>query len=342
MYSVCESYFNTPSLDLNALMKYDKKTIRRKLVLLLLFPFLYITILIFRILPIKWVRKFAVFVGKRFYSMADKSRNRALDNLRMVYGNETTEEERQEMARQVFIEEIKSFFDYMAYSHLTNRKKYFSLIEVEGKEHLRKAYEQGRGVICLIPHLSSWEFAAITPPMMGYETSAASKSMKMKLLEDLMVRFRGRRGMKNITREGSYKKLIEVLHKGECLILMIDQDTKVKSVFVDFMGKPAYTPLGASRLALETGALIVPMVMTRKADDNYRFIIYPELPVVKTGDLEADLLENTRRQTQVMEEMVRAYPTQWVWMHRRWKTTPEAVEAYRRQKAQASLHQEQH
>ena len=318
-------------------MAFDKKTFRRKLVLLLLFPFLYITILIFRILPIRWVRRFAVFVGGRFYNMADKSRTRALDNLRMIYGNETTESERISMAQQVFIEEIKSFFDYMAYSHVTDKKKFFKLIEVEGEEHLRKAYEQGKGVICLIPHLSSWEFAAITPPMLGYETSAASKSMKMKLLEDMMVRFRGRRGMKNITREGSYKKLVEVLRKGECLILMIDQDTKVKSVFVDFMGKQAYTPLGASRLALETGALIVPMVMTRKADDNYRFIIYPELPVVKTGNTEADLWENTQRQTKVMEEMVRAYPTQWVWMHRRWKTTPEAVEAYRRQKAKSTL-----
>lgn len=304
--------------------------------MILLFPFLYITILIFRILPIKWTRNFSVFVGKRFYKLATKSRTRALDNLKMIYGNETTEEEREKIAKAVFIEEIKSFFDYMAYSHVTNKKKYFSLIEVVGEENLRKAYDQGKGVICLIPHLSSWEFAAITPPMLGYETSAASKSMKMKLLEDLMVKFRGRRGMKNITREGSYKKLIEVLHKGECLILMIDQDTKVKSIFVDFMGKQAYTPLGASRLALETGALVVPMVMTRKENDNYRFIIYPELPVVQTGNDENDLIENTQRQTKVMEEMVRTYPTQWVWMHRRWRTTPEMVEEYRKKKNPAS------
>ncbi len=314
-------------------MSYKLKTFRRKVVLIVLFPFLYLTILIFRILPIKWIRSFAVFVGKCFYKFATKSRTYALNNLKLIYGDETTEEEREKMAQAVFIEEIKSFFDYMAYSHVKNKKKYFSFIEVTGEEHLRNAYDQGKGVICLIPHLSSWEFAAITPPMLGYETLAASKSMKMKLLEDLMVKFRGRRGMKNITREGSYKKLVEVLHKGECLILMIDQDTKVKSVFVDFMGKQAYTPLGASRLVLETGALVVPMCMTRKENDNYRFIIYPELPVIETGNIEADLIENTQRQTKVMEDMVRAHPTQWVWMHRRWRTTPEMVEKYRAMKA---------
>jgi Lauroyl/myristoyl acyltransferase len=289
-------------------------------------------ILVFRTLPILYVRKFSLIVGHKFYDYAHKSRQRALDNLELIYKDNTTCEDRILMAKAVFVEIIKSFFDYAAFSHIVCKKKFFSFIEVKGEAHLRAAYDRGKGVICLIPHLSSWELAAITPPMLGYETSAASKAMKQKFLENLMVKYRGRRGMKNITREGSYCKLIEVLKKGECLILMIDQDTKVKSVFVDFMGKLAYTPLGASRLALETGAAIVPMAMTRKPDDNYCFMIYSELPVVNTGNIPNDLLENTRRQTQMMEEIIRAYPTQWVWMHRRWKTTPEALAEYRRRK----------
>lgn len=313
-------------------MKLDRKAIRRKVVPILLYPFLGIMIFVFRIMPLLWLRCFASFVGSCVYQLAGRSRERALSNLKSVYESETTPEERAAMARQVFVEMIKSFFDYIAYSNVTDKKRFFSLIEVEGEEHLRAAYEKGKGVICLVPHLSSWEFAAITPPMLGYETSAASKAMKMQMLQNKMVKFRLRRGMKNISREASYAKLLDVLHKGECLILMIDQDTKVKSVFVDFMGRPAYTPIGASRLALETGALIVPMVMTRQENDNYRFIIYPELPLVNTGNTEEDLLENTQRQTKVMEEMVRTYPTQWVWMHSRWRTTPEKIAAYRKAK----------
>lgn len=313
-------------------MKLNLKSVRWNFILVLLFPFVYLLILIFRVLPIKWTRRFASFVGKRFYKMADRTRRDTLHNLEMIYGSEKTEKQRKKMAQAVFTEQIKSFFDYIAYSHLTNKKKYFSLIEVVGEEHLKSAYERGKGVICLIPHLSSWEFAAITPPMLGYKTSGASQALKIKALQFFMTKFRERRGMKNITRVGSYEKLIDTLRQGECLILMIDQDTKVKSVFVDFMGKQAYTPLGASRLALETDAAIVPMVMTRKDDDNYRFVIYPELPLVKTENLEADLLENTQRQTKIIEEMVRTYPTQWVWMHRRWHTTPKMVEEYRKKK----------
>jgi len=313
--------------------KYQLKTIRRKTVLLLLFIPLLTTILIFRILPVKWVRHFADFGGMLFYKFGKNSRDRALNNLRMIYGEELTENEIVCMAKSSLTESIKAFFDYMAYSHVKDRKKYFKLVEVQGEEHLRDAYDRGKGVICLIPHLSSWEFAAITPPMLGYETSAASKAMKMELLEKLMVKFRQRRGMKNITREGSYQTLVDVLKRGECLIIMTDQDTKVKGVFVDFMGKTAYTPLGASRLLADTEAALVPMVMTRREDGKYRFIIYPELPTVKTTNPSEDLITNTINQNKVIEDMIRKNPAQWVWMHQRWKTTPESLERYLKARA---------
>jgi len=313
--------------------KYQLKTIRRKTVLLLLFPPLILTIYIFRILPISWIRNFAGFGGKLFFKFGKNSRNRALHNLEMIYGNELSENERIDLAKASFTETVTAFFDYMAYSHVKDKAKYFKLVEVTGEEHLKAAYEKGKGVICLIPHMSSWEFAAITPPMLGYETSAASKAMKMGLLEKLMVKFRGRRGMKNITREGSYQSLVDVLQKGECLVIMTDQDTMVKGIFVDFLGKPAYTPLGASRLLTDTGAALVPMVMTRKENGDYRFVIYPELTTINSGNPAQDLIANTTNQNKVLEEMIRQHPAQWVWMHQRWKTTPESLERYLKARA---------
>ena len=311
------------------------RTLRRKTVLLLLFPPLIGLIWIFRILPTRWVRRFADFCGKYFFQFATKSRNWALANLERVYGDELTGSEREEIARESFVEVLKGFFDYMAYSHVKNPKKYFQLITVEGEEHLKNAYDRGKGVICLVPHMSSWEFAAITPPMLGYETSAASQSMKMSLLEKLMIKFRESRGMKNITRTGSYQALVDVLNKGECLILMTDQDTRVKGIFVDFLGYPAYTPLGASRLLADTEAALVPMAVTRKEDGNYRFLIRPEIPAVRTGEPEADLRINTENQNKFYTEIIRQFPAQWVWMHRRWKTTPESLAQFLRARAEA-------
>lgn len=310
-------------------------TIRRKTVLLILFPPLIGLIWLFRVLPIRWVRSFADFVGKYFFKYAKKSREWALANLAKIYDGELSRVEQEQIAKAVFTEVIKGFFDYMAYSHVKNKEKYFNLIEVVGEEHLKEAYNRGKGVICLIPHMSSWEFAAITPPMLGYETSAASQSMKMALLEKLMIKFRGRRGMKNITRQGSYHALVEALNKGECLILMTDQDTRVKGIFVDFLGYEAYTPLGASRLIADTGATLVPMAMVRKENGNYRFEIYPEIPSVNTGNAEKDLVENTKNQNKFYSEIIRKYPEQWVWMHRRWKTTPESLAATLKARAEA-------
>lgn len=313
--------------------KYQIKTVRRKTVLLLLFVPLLLTIVIFRILPIKWIRRFADFGGRLFYKFGKNSRNRALDNLKLIYGKELTDSQLTAMAKASLTESVKAFFDYMAYSHVKDKKKFFTLVKVTGEEHLKAAYQRGKGVICLVPHMSSWEFAAITPPMLGYSTSAASKAMKMELLEWLMVRFRTRRGMKNITREGSYQALADVLKRGECLIIMTDQDTRVKGVFIDFLGKTAYTPLGASRLMADTDAALVPMAMTRRDDGDYLFTIYPELPATKTGDQAQDLMTNTINQNKILGEMIQKNPTQWVWMHQRWKTTPESLERYLKARA---------
>lgn len=309
--------------------KYKSKIrkIRRKIVLLVLFPPLLLFIFLFRILPISWVRLFAAFSGKYFYRFATKSREWALANLERIYGDTLAENERIGIAKASFTEILTGFFDYMAYSHVKDASRYFRLIEVDGEEHLRNAYHRGKGVICLIPHMSSWEFAAITPPMLGYATSAASQSMKMSLLEKLIVKFRNSRGMKNITRQGSYQALTEALNKGECLILMTDQDTRVKGIFMDFLGYPAYTPLGASRLLADTQAALVPMAMTRKEDGNYHFLIFPEIPTIRTDNPEADLQTNTGNQNKFYSEIIRKYPAQWVWMHRRWKTTPESLAA---------------
>lgn len=317
--------------------KSKLKKIRRKTVITSLYFPLLLLIFIFRTIPLKQVRRFGLFSGKKFYILAKKSRKTALANIERVYGNSLTKIEQETIAKKVFIEILTGFFDYLAYSHVKNKHKYFQLIEVTGNEHLRKAYGRGKGVICLVPHLSSWEFAAITPPMLGYKTSAASKSMKSNLIENLIIKFRESRGMKNITREGSYQALVDVLNQGECLILMTDQDTRVKGVFVDFLGDRAYTPLGASRLLADTEAALVPMTITRKDDGNYRFIIYPEIETIKTDNPSSDLIENTKNQNNIYSKIIRTYPSQWVWMHKRWKTTPEYIAQYQAKKEQKQM-----
>ena len=263
----------------------------------------------------------------------------AYNNLTFAYGDTKSESERIQMAKDSFCSITRAMVDFFASAYITNKKKFFSMIEVTGEEHLRRAYDRGKGVICMVPHLSCWEFSAVTPPMLGYETSAASKPIKGYLFNKMIVWSRQRRGMKNIDRSGSYETLLHVLNKGECLIVMADQDTRVKGAFIDFYGKQAYTPLGIARMALDTEAAVVPMAMVRKEDGSYRFEIYPELETIRTENYDDDCLENATREARQYEEIIRKTPTQWVWMHRRWKTTPEKLACFLKQRAKEKREQ---
>ncbi|KAA6301509.1 MAG: Lipid A biosynthesis palmitoleoyltransferase [Candidatus Ordinivivax streblomastigis] len=283
-----------------------------------------------RILPRKLTLKWHGVLARFVFNYFKKTRKTILQQLDMIYGKEKSPQEIYRMGQDVFVNLGKTFTDYAFFAGLTSRKQFLRYFKIEGEDNLQQAYEKGKGVLCLIPHTSGWEFSAILPPILGYETSAVSREIKNHRLNTCMVRLREKRGMKNISRKkDTYEKLVEVLLKGECLIIMIDQDSKkIRGKFLKFFGLNAYTPLGCARLAIDTGAAIVPMATFRNADDTYTFKILPEIPLEITGDTDYDLQRNTQIHNDVIESLIRQYPEQWVWMHKRWDTTPENLCAY--------------
>jgi len=283
-----------------------------------------------RLFPRSWALWFYGRLGSLAYSLLKKEQRKTFNNLKIAYGDEKSDEELKRMARNVFVHQAKNGADYILALKVKNREQYAKYIDISGEEHLKKAYDRGKGVICLINHTGSWEFSAITPSILGYETTAVSKALKNKQLNDMIIGFRKSRGLKNLSRGKTYPLLLEALNAGNCLIIMIDQDTKVKSVFVDFFEKPCYTPIGAALLALDTEAAVVPMSMKRMPSNKHLFTIKPEIELTRTGDQKADILANTKKFSTVIEDYVRDAYDQWVWMHERWKTTPETVEELKR------------
>jgi KDO2-lipid IV(A) lauroyltransferase len=308
--------------------KDQLKKIRRAIKYPVLIFFIRVFIVTVRIFPRRWGELFFAFFAHFAFLVVRSERKRTIKTLTLIYGEEKTPKEIKQMALEVFVNQALNFADYLHVINWTKREQFIRLVDIVGEEHLKKAYEKGKGVICMTLHTGSWELSAIMPPVMGYETSAVSKAMANAKINELIVAAREKRGMKNISRGKSYVKLLEVLSKGECLVIMIDQDTRVKGVFVDFFGRKAYTPDGAARLALDTKAPVVPMYMKRIANHRHQFTILPEIPLIDTGDREHDLFENTKLYNQMTEEVIREIPTQWVWMHERWKTTPEDVKRY--------------
>lgn len=306
------------------------KELKRKIKYPLLFGLVKWLIFTTKLFPRSWVLWFYGRLGSLAFTLLKKEQRKTISNIKIAFGDTMSDEEIHKMAREVFIHQAKNGADYVLTLHLKTREKWLKYVDIMGEEHLKNAYDRGKGVICLISHTGSWEFSAITPPILGYETTAVSKALKDKRLNNMIINFRTSRGLKNLSRGKTYPLLIEALNNGDCLIIMIDQDTKVKSVFIDFLGTPAYTPIGAALLALDTGAAVVPMSMKRMPNNKHQFTIKPEISISKTDDKQADLLTNTKKFNKVIEEYVLDAGAQWVWMHERWKTTPAVVEELKR------------
>ncbi|MBI3320374.1 MAG: LPS export ABC transporter periplasmic protein LptC, partial [Candidatus Omnitrophica bacterium] len=141
--------------------------------------------------------------------------------------------------------------------------------------------------------------------------------------EGFLLRLRARKGVETCAR-GSVKEIARLLRDNRIIGIMPDQDIdSLEGTFVDFFGRPTYTPIGPAALALMTGAPILPCFIVRTGR-RFRIVIEETIPMTRTDDRTQDLLQITQAWSRVVESYLRCYPDQWVWMHRRWKTTPPA------------------
>ncbi len=198
------------------------------------------------------------------------------------------------------------------------------LIRVEGLETLEEAVSRGRGVIAVTGHIGNWEMLGAYFSMRGYPLSVLARPLRDEKLERLLDRQRRGKGMRPISRIASARPAYESLKRGDILGVLIDQDTPVKGVFCDFFGRPAFTPAGPAYLAMRTGAAVVPMAISMQSDGTHLVRI---LKPVDAGTGDGDdkdrrAFDITAECTRSLEELIRLEPTQWVWMHERWKTRP--------------------
>ena len=266
--------------------------------------------------------------GRIAYSLLGRERRLCIKHLKYAYGEEKSQEELEKITLAVFQNLALNFYD-MAYTfHYRTKKQFLKVWEIKGEEHLKAAYNRGQGVLVSTCHIGSWEFSAIAPPILGYETSAVSAPLKNARINDLIVKSREARGMKNISRgKGKAMPLIlEALKHNECMIIMIDQDIVAKGTFVDFYDKPAFTTIGAAKIALAAEVPVVTMVTRRLPNNKHCVEFFPAIEMTHSGDAVKDLVENTKRIHHPIEDLIKSYPEQWVWFHERWKRKPATID----------------
>ena len=198
-------------------------------------------------------------------------------------------------------------------------------ITCEGLENLEAARERGKGVILFTGHLGAWELSSFALSAFGYPMSFLVRRLDNPTIEPLVERRRTRFGNRAIDKRAAARPMLRVLREGGTLGLLVDLNTLPhEGVFVDFFGIPASTTASLATLALRTNAAVLPVFVPWDKESR-RFIlrIEPPLEIESTGDMERDVRQLTSQFTNVIEDYVRRFPEQWLWIHKRWNTRPE-------------------
>lgn len=270
-------------------------------------------------------RPAARFVGASFaaaaYVIRPPLRRAAMVNLKLAFPNWTDARHRQVirgMIRQVgwMAGEFSQFPKY-------TRENIETIVVVDGFENFDAARRRGKGVLFLTGHMSAWELAPFAQALYGYPLHFLVRPIANRRLDALINSYRCRSGNQPIEKNRSARLILKVLGEGGTVGVLSDHNTSLESVFVNFFGIPASTTSGLARIALRTDAAVVPGFLSWDQDlRKYRLRFEPAVELTRTGNEEADIVENTAHFTRVIEDYIRAHPDQWLWVHKRWKTRP--------------------
>jgi Kdo2-lipid IVA lauroyltransferase/acyltransferase len=202
-----------------------------------------------------------------------------------------------------------------------NRDNVARWIRVEGIEHYERALERGRGVLIATAHLGNWELSAFAHALMARPMHVLVRPLDNPLLDALVERRRALSGNRPVFKKDFARSILKALAANEAVGILIDQNAGLDSgVFVDFFGMPACAHAGFARMAAHSGATVIPGFAVWSASEN-KYVLRFLGPIEITGDATRD----TQRLQAVLEQAIRDYPDQWLWIHRRWKTRPEGA-----------------
>jgi KDO2-lipid IV(A) lauroyltransferase len=257
----------------------------------------------------------------RFYvALLDRAlprlRRIALRNLALAFP-EKSEAERARIASGVFRSVARLLVAFARFPHI-GAGNVSEWIRYEGYEHFERALACGRGVLFATAHLGNWELSAFAHALLSAPMHVVVRPLDNPLIDALVERRRALSGNWTIQKKDFARAMFKALQSNQAVGILIDQNSAAEhGVFVDFFGVPACAGTGFAKIAARSGAVVIPgFALWSEQDRRYVLRFYP--PVEITGDAAAD----TARLQALLESVIREYPDQWLWIHRRWKTRP--------------------
>lgn len=276
-----------------------------------------------RWLPRGLARALGAGVARWFYRLHGRWRRVGRVNQGVAFP-EKSEAERERILRAAFRQWGWLVAEFARFPRHTART-IEEVIVYDGLENYEQAAARGRGVLYLTAHVGAWELSSFAHSLHGYPLAYVNRPLDNPWVDRLVNRYRCLGGNRALDRRQAARAILEELARGGAVGILMDQNVLEGdgNVFVDFFGLPASTTAGLARIALRTEAAVVPVfVLWDEEKGKYRLRFEPALTLARTGDSDRDVLENTAHFNQVIEEVIRRYPDQWLWIHRRWSTRP--------------------
>jgi Kdo2-lipid IVA lauroyltransferase/acyltransferase len=279
-------------------------------------------VMILGALPRSLARKLAAGAARVLLFLMPKLRKTAVFNLKLAFPEWT------ESQRRIVLKRMTRNLGWMAaeFARLPQytKKNIEEAVVLDGHENFLAGQNRGKGVLYLTGHIGAWELSSYAHALYGFPLHYMARPLDNAPLDALVNRYRGGSGNKPIYKNEAARMMLRVLKDAGTVGVLADQNTMPEEgVFVKFFGVPACTTTGIARVALHTDAAVIPGYAFW--DENlrkYRLRFEPPVELIRTGDAQRDVLENTQRFADVIEGIIRKYPEQWVWIHARWKNRP--------------------
>jgi KDO2-lipid IV(A) lauroyltransferase len=197
-------------------------------------------------------------------------------------------------------------------------------VGTEGLENYLAAEARGKGVLVVTGHLGAWELSSFYHSLMGHPMGMVIRRLDNRRLDEFVNGIRCLHGNRILPKDDFARGLLRAMRAGQTVGILMDTNmTPPQGAFVEFFGRPACTATGLARVALKTGAAVLPGFMLWEPEQK-KYVLHfgRELVFTRTSNSEADILAATQLCTQAIESWIRRYPDQWLWIHKRWKTRP--------------------
>ncbi len=270
------------------------------------------------LLPYPLLLALGRLLGRLYYLLATRQRERALAQIREGLGFSRADAEK--IIRSLFVKLGQTFLEVM-YLPALSPEGVNRYITIENRHYLDEALAKGKGVAVLSAHMGNWEWLGAGLSMYGFPVASIVKSQPNDQHNRIINEYRQLVGIEMFSR-GTTELVAaaKALKNGRVLGFFSDQDAGKSGVFIEFLGKMASTPVGLAVFARRLAVPVVPAFIVRRAEGGHRIIVNPPLSFAASGDDAADDYNFTVQATRIIEDMIRRYPDEWLWFQKRWNT----------------------